>query len=57
VQNSISRETVNGTRLSFFWDRFTEVSCFSALTQFVKIARFDATDLACLKLAETVLGF
>jgi hypothetical protein len=50
VQNSISRETVNGTRLSFFCTRFTRVPGLSALPQFVKIGRFGDADLACSKI-------
>src|SRR5689334_16371577 len=47
VQNSISRETVNGTRVSFLFADGSEVSRGSALPQFVKSASSDAADLAC----------
>jgi hypothetical protein len=49
VQNSISRETVKGTRVSFFCADFTGVSRASTLPQFVKTSPFWDVDLACLK--------
>jgi hypothetical protein len=43
AQNSINRETVKGTRVSFCF-RGAESSCLLALPQFVKIPRFDEAE-------------
>jgi hypothetical protein len=44
AQNSINRETVKGTRVSFCFACGAESSCLLALPQFVKIPRFDEAE-------------
>jgi hypothetical protein len=50
----MSRETVNGTRLSFFCADFAGVSGWSALPQFVKTARSADADFACSTIGAAV---
>jgi hypothetical protein len=43
----MSRDTVNGTRVSFLFVGFAEVSWFPVLPQFVKTEHSGNTNLAC----------
>jgi hypothetical protein len=48
VQNSINRDTLKGTRVSFFFASLTGLSSVSSLPQFVKTRFFGDADFALL---------